>query len=270
MGRILLLSYPRSGNSLIKYFLKRSLLIDTVHDCRYQKAYKNNKNISNEWVKNQNDIGNTLYKEHYAKYCKNFSEEEDSLILILRNYKECIVRHNKQSALNNQKVREENCKKYLSNIGFYDKWGGKKVVLYYEDLIYNFKKHYRKILKIVDVNKEKHEEMFNNLEEHKKLCLKQYDKVCGSQSLGTKKFYHSKNISSYLKLEFDSYIKRNKLHTKYLSRYLEKSGQIKETVLQSQEIHENTTFVRTNLNIRVPNKKLYTNINDKTVPKKIK
>jgi len=58
------------------------------------------------------------------------------------------------------------------------------------------------------------------LEEHKALCLKQYDKVCGSQSSGNKKFFHSRDLSSHIKLEFDSYIKRNKNFHQYIDKYL--------------------------------------------------
>lgn len=220
MSKILLLSYPRSGNSLVKYFIKRSIKATTVHDCIYQRSIKYNKTIDFEWKQNQLKIGNVLFKEHFYKNCNSFDPNIDSLVFVVRNYKECIFRHNKKRALNDVNFRKSEMQKYLGNVKFYDEWNGKKVMLYYEDLIINFKKYYTSILNIVNVDKKEHDKLFANLAYHKNACLKQYDKVCGSQSKGKSIFFHSKKLPVNLIKEMDRYAKENKyLYNRYLKRY---------------------------------------------------
>lgn len=220
MNRILLLSYPRSGNSLVKYFLKRSIKATTVHDCVYQRASKRKKIVTKEWEQKQVKIGNYLFKEHSSKNCTSFDSTNDSLILVIRNYKECIFRHNKRRALNSIDFRKAEIKKYMDNIRFYDNWSGKKRILYYEDLIVNFRKYYMPILEIVDVDKKEHKNLFSALSFHMQACLKQYDKVCGSQTKGKAALFHSKTLPPGLIKEMNKYAKQDKeLYNKYLSRY---------------------------------------------------
>jgi len=220
MSKILLLSYPRSGNSLVKYFIKRSIKATTVHDCLYQRNIKYNKTVDPSWEKKQLKAGNILFKEHFSKNCKSFDPNSDSLVFVIRNYKECIFRHNKKRALNSVDYRKSEMQKYLDNLKFYDEWSGKKVMLYYEDLIVNFKKYYMPILDIVSVDRKEHNGLFANLAYHKNACLKQYDKVCGSQSKGKTAIFHSKTLPKNLIKEMDKYAKKDKeLYSRYLTRY---------------------------------------------------
>lgn len=219
MNKILLLSYPRSGNSLVKYFIKRSIKTDKVHDCVFQSATRKKIKLSNEWFNYQEKIGNRLFKEHSANNCYMFNDNLDSLILIVRNYKECILRH-KPASNSSQAIRKTQCNIYKENIVFFDKWRGNKVILYYEDLIVDFKTHYTKILDVIDVDINEHNKLFSNIEYHKKLCLNQYDKVCGSQTKGKELIFHSKKIPQNVVIEMNKFFNNNKITRKYLQRYI--------------------------------------------------
>ena len=208
-SKILLLSYPRSGNSLVKYFVKRSLNLNKVNDCAFQKLIKRGKELDNKWLTNQFIAGNILFKEHFSTYCKYFDDKNDSLIFVVRNYKECLIRHNGIAKLMRADKMKAECKKYAENIDYFYNWKGKKVILYYENLIKNFKKEYCKILDIIDVDMRLHDMLFKNLNDNKNKCLRQYSKVCGSVTKGQHEIYHSKTLRKDIADKFDKFVKNN-------------------------------------------------------------
>jgi hypothetical protein len=219
MNKILLLSYPRSGNSLIKYFIKRSINANVVTDCFFATAAKKNQKVTQAIIDNKVEVNGRLFKEHYSIYCNMFDDKNDALVLVIRNYKECIPRHTKP-ALYNMTILEQHCDSYMKNIVFYDNWEGPKRVLYYEDLIVDFEKYYCEILPIIDADMKLHKVLFDNLEEHKNICLKQYDKVCGSQTKGKMAIFHSKLLNKEALKVINNCI--NKLEYKNIQKYIER------------------------------------------------
>jgi hypothetical protein len=77
-------------------------------------------------IKDNNPIA---IKEHFIKNMNDFNNKS-KLILILRDFNECIIRHN-----NN--LTEKFIDDYFDLIKFYDKFKGEKMICYYDDLIKN-------------------------------------------------------------------------------------------------------------------------------------
>jgi hypothetical protein len=216
--KVLLLSYPRSGNSLVKYFIKRSIDVTEVNDCRFQTAIKKGKDITFDRFGK-----NFFFKEHFAEYCTKFDNKDDILVLVLRNYKECLPRHSGTRIGINNFTKQE-IKKYVSNILFYENWVGPKICLYYEELIISFEKTYSCVLPVLGdiVDMKKHNDLFKNLQVHKDACLKQYTKVCGSHTYGKSVIFHSKKLTKEVKQFMDINVSEAlgiKLMKKYLNNY---------------------------------------------------
>ena len=210
-NNIALLCYPRSGSSLVLYCIE--FLGGTF--------YTQNKNIFRfHW--DYNDISN--------KY--------DSLIFLLRDYKECCTRQNcniKENAyfdtgmkINNTKTNKDTEIDYFGILNFYDKYEKNKLLVYYEDLIDNFEEEIIKVANFLNINNK-----INILLENKKEYLlkfqKQYDHktngligkirdICQPRGYW-KQFYTKEELVDWEKF---LQINQSKLYTKYLMRYNEK------------------------------------------------
>jgi len=122
-----ILSYPRSGNHLIRtyieYMTKHPTLGRNINDD--PPIFQRNERLNNFLkISNKNPIA---IKAHYAK--KNISpylHPKDSLIFILRSPIECCISHGNQPD-----YKEE----YIKNINFFINFKGPKLLLYYEDIV---------------------------------------------------------------------------------------------------------------------------------------
>lgn len=266
MEKTLILSYPRSGNSFVMYFIKRSMELNFINDCYFSSRNKKNIKTTKQDFEKAAKKSCGVFKEHSSLNCNFFDQKNDNLIFIVRNYKECIVRHIPQTVSNYDRAQYE-CKKYANNIIFYDSWGGPKKILYYEDLVNSFKKNYLPILDIINVNMDIHNNLFNNFQYHKQKCLEHYNKICDSKTYGKKKIFHSELLSNETKRRFDSIVK-NTITEKYITRYFEKKPS--SLFLTNQNEFNAGTYIKTfsNINLKRKNLKLYTNLNDSSINKK--
>ena len=90
------------------------------------------------------DANYMLHKAHDPKNVRNAKR----LILILRNPKECVVRHTGS-------FNEGDIEKYMDLIIFFEKFKGDKLLLYYEDLLSNPKIEVEKLLDFLNIKKTK-------------------------------------------------------------------------------------------------------------------
>ena len=166
----ILLSYPRSGNHLVRFFIE--LLSETpTFGCesnkRDLKIYKNNFpekipfNISNF------DKEDCFFKFHHILPSAKFAAL-DKLILIVKNPREVFLRHS------NFNLSFTNYNKYFDCIDFYNKFKGKKLLLFYEDIVTNKKEFIHKLYKFLDLKKP----------EKKKYVLSNLDKLCKLSAQG--------------------------------------------------------------------------------------
>lgn len=201
-----ILGYPRSGNHWLMYCLK---------EC----------------------FGNSPYYSHGNN--KNFYEVADkgngTYICIVRNYKECIVRHEDTVSLNkifsqlqNQLDFVKNDKTdYIAILDWFDKYvDDQKYLIYYEDLILDPKTEMYKIANFVKRTEHNIDDFIEHLDKHKEQSLKNYnDNIQRTITNGepNKLIYYSKKLSVENKKKIDQHIENNypELFQKYLIRYKE-------------------------------------------------
>ena len=169
-----LVSYPRSGNTWLRYIIEYHLLRptigywspdsnDTVEAIEGQPlehhidAPINNKAT---WDKKIDYSKRHVLKRHIVSEIE--PEQNDKLVLLVRNYKECVMRHGMTATIAEfeldkidstnisqseydqlidqavpwfKKTCFEEIETYMENIQQYENWAGPKMFVYYEDLI---------------------------------------------------------------------------------------------------------------------------------------
>ena len=161
----IILSYPRSGNHLVRFFIellsekptfgcKKNQLIDIEI---YKNIFPENIpfNISDY---HKNDCYIKYHDPPLEKTCVN------KLIFILRSPKEVLLRHN------DMKIEINSYENYFKNIDFYINHKGKKLLLYYEDILTNKINFINILYEFLNLN---------NIEK-KKLCAFKYRKIIRS------------------------------------------------------------------------------------------
>lgn len=231
--KAILLSYPGSGSTWLRYcveFLTK----------RLTEGYGKNVSIENG-LGRLVDIGVDCNKPPiaYKRHGHNPGEKDsydmdnDRLVLLLRNYKENIVRYcNVSEAVDTKFYSETQGYRdgeldYIGCLQIYEEWRAKKILIYYEDLINDPEPELVKVLELLKFDKTYLNELMNNLDFHKKQCIHLYiDNKAGqsyTQGNSNKLLFHSQGLSDKQKREWDHHIESNypELMRKYLRRYKE-------------------------------------------------
>jgi len=200
----ILLSYPRSGNHLVRFFIE--LLSETpTYGCKSnQKDIEIYKNIFPKKVPfniskfEQNDC---YYKYHIPP---SKDVQTNNLILIIRNPKEVLLRYHKYKL--NFYGRWDSFESYFNNIDFYNNHKGKKLLLFYEDIITNKSKFIDTLYNFLNINKpEKKEYILSNIDELYYLSSKGKNRDwAGIQSNNIDSYYTDIPVS--IKKDFDNYL----------------------------------------------------------------
>lgn len=208
----LLASYSRSGTNWIRYTIETLSGLATPGQRR--------KVHSDKYII---DRAHKAY-EVMGKY--------PSVMLVLRDYRECLIRHNKDVWKQHPDVKtfleitdiEQPANWYIKNIEAFDKFEGKKLLLYYEDLMAEPESSIRSIAQFLEIDESKVDDFLANIDEHRKKSVNAYtsgghDSFTGSsRSLN----HHAKsNLRPEQITEFDEYYFTNfpELAQKYLARY---------------------------------------------------
>jgi hypothetical protein len=224
----ILLSYPRCGNTWMRY------CIEQLSGRRAISIY------GDEWNgllgRINQSIKPILIKCHLysAAFEAIYPSSSCPMILLLRNYKECIIRHylKREITYSDEQIREifiTNLTgiqtrdfpptEYIYNIIVYDKWIAPKLLIYYEDLITNPKGTLLDICNFLKIEIDNNFDNFiNNIEVHKSIGMKLYGDC---QSDGKSTVFHSRSLSPQLKNEIDQHLKISfpEIFKKYLTRY---------------------------------------------------
>lgn len=233
---MLCLSFPRSGTHWTLYclsiLLEKNIIFDRgmseVEPFMGKLGLLNNGNI---------------YAAHNPKdlWIKKDHNSRDYLILILRNYREAMLRNMNDNAIDVIKTikawkdfdwLDKNKKlcyiqyrnSYINNIRCFDKWDeDKRILIYLEDLIDNPDKVLANVLSKFerDYNPDKLENFLQNIESHAQACLGIYSSQGGSKSKGKDHLYHTKKIGNNYSKKIDKTMKENFPYyfNKYLKRY---------------------------------------------------
>uniref|UniRef100_A0A6C0FD38 Sulfotransferase domain-containing protein n=1 Tax=viral metagenome TaxID=1070528 RepID=A0A6C0FD38_9ZZZZ len=202
----ILLSYPRSGNHLVRFFIEL-LSEKPTFGCKLSpqdiEIYKNkfSENIPFN-ISNSENKGGCYFKFHgHEDNIENI--KINNLILIIRNPKEVLLRHN------NFSMNIKNFDMYFKDIDIYDNHKGKKLLLYYEDILTDKVTFINTLYDFLEINNtDKKAYTIENINKLFNLSLNP-NKGCrawgGNNSNGNLDFYYKK-IPQSMKPEFDRYL----------------------------------------------------------------
>jgi len=215
-----MLSLPRSGSNWVRYWFEY-----------FSHESTSEKNIlveKNHWGQLRTPTTPaTLYKRHELSNSELKLREIKKLILVLRDYKECFVRH---CIGKNFETRIERLKSYVDNLYLYDSFDGEKLILHYEDFVLNTKEQMQTFLNFLKV---KNDWESVNVDYHRNVSLNLYEsgglshigkQTRGSPSItrGRSDFqFHQKRLCDETKKNLEDWftLNHNSIYKKYLSRY---------------------------------------------------
>lgn len=218
-------SYPRSGNHWVRYiiewFSKRPTLGegDMIWSHSYDLPIHKGLDITDTGSIEINFSAPIAIKRHTIRYSDN---RNLGLILIARNFNECIIREirDPNTGLIPWDRVDAEISKYVKLFYDFELWNGKKIVIYYEDLLKNYKNSICTLLRFARLfNNEKFADFIHNYDYHKNASISYYDKKGGSQTKGDKINYHRKFIPLEKKLLIQNTLieEHNEIFKKYLT-----------------------------------------------------
>jgi len=215
-----LLSYPRSGNTWVRYIIE-------FLSKRPTKGYDNPDDIA---LGARTDIGVDLDSDLIAiKSHREIPNKSDLLVLVIRDYHEAVVRHAPGGLSSEQMIqhfvsRTSGYKRgsktdYIGIIQDYDSFRGEKLLLYYEDLMTDPKPEVQKLIEFMGISDEHLSSFFDNYDEHKGSSIKSYQDK--SFTNGTDLKFHSSKFNTDCIESMTQHLKDNHLdiYSKYLTRY---------------------------------------------------
>lgn len=166
-----MLSLPRCGSNWVRYWFEY-----------FSNENTSEKNIlveKNHWGEKRttNTIA-TLYKRHKLSQEDIEGRDIQKLVLIVRDYRECFVRHcvGKKFARRIGRMKD-----FTDNLYTYESFKGEKMIMYYEDFVADPKTYMKQFLDFVNVKSEWSD---IDIAEHRDLSVKLYE-TGGSEKVGT-------------------------------------------------------------------------------------
>ena len=218
-----LLSYPRSGNTWVRYFVEYVSKKPTAMMCIGKLSIPGLKKTQAIGDKldigvNPEDPAILLKRHHHDLEGENWNKDNSRFIFLIRNPKECVIRNTPKKTV--QAVTER-AKHFSRCINFYDQFDGDKILVYYEDLLVKPKENLIKIASFLGIRQnEFFVEFFENYDKHKANSIRTYEGK--SQTGGSLNFtYHSRRTNKKLLDAVDRTVKEDcgPLYYKYLKRY---------------------------------------------------
>ena len=207
----IILSYPRSGNHLTRFFIEL-LSEQPTFGCscntRDIPIYKNKFRNNIPFNIDENNINKDMcyYKYHDSPQidCKN-------LIFIIRNPREVLLRHN------NYEMKYDNFDIYFQSLDYYLNFNGNKILFFYEDIITNKIDFVNKLYNFLELsNNIKLEYVINNIDflynESKNGTYRSWGDII-SNSIN---YYYPKIINQHIKNKFDKYLSEKLSNPNYL------------------------------------------------------
>jgi len=219
MNDIILLSYPRSGNTAVRYFLEKVTgltsmgypgstdmdlpIINKVHKASQGRIIKTHGNIDPKWE---------LFDKPELK------KQENKLIFLIRNPVECIARNLRLRTLTTDKIESY----FIENFLAYFESPCEKIHVYYEDMINKPSYFYNHIADFCGADSKSVDNFLKDLHSNNHKSREFYVKYQPrfARNSGDDVNFHGKAYSKKSKIEFLSFI-RSKLKDKsyVLDRY---------------------------------------------------
>lgn len=221
------ITYPRSGRNWTVAILQ-IVLNKPVKGCKHPEMREG---LGKNRLKLELDEGQKpLYCSHFPYgFLKEIDPKKNKLLTIIRNPKECLVRHKRYNAkrlYHSVLTDSGGFKHYIENLALFDQWDcdETKLLVYYEDLITKPKEVIYKVLTFLGENPERSQDFFAHYDYWRQRVLESYQNNTkpNTSSGGDKLLYHSKDFPTELLHEIDLHIQTRypTLWTRYLSRYM--------------------------------------------------
>lgn len=164
-----------------------------------------------------------------------FHPQSDYLILILRNYKESMLRHfddNADQVLDH--LRDDsscvNQLRFFQHLRHFDNWPKeRRLLIYYEDLMTKPKEEFSIFINFLGIPDTRLNSFINNLQQHQQNVIDLYNREhikrhlpgIGSRSEGKDLLFHSKKVPNEILMQMDEIAKARApdLYQKYLKRF---------------------------------------------------
>ena len=200
-----LLSYPRSGNHLCRFFielLSERPTFGCIDNLADREIYKNTFSESVPFNITTYYEVECYYKYHYPPYT---APSVNSLILIVRSPKEVLLRQHSYQLV--YKGRWDCFESYFKNIDYFNNFKGNKLLLFYEDMLTDKIGFIRKLYDFMSFKKEsKLKFVIDNIDKLFGISLEaNYSGWDGNTSNNQLNYYY-RNIPPRIKNEFDRYI----------------------------------------------------------------
>lgn len=173
-----------------------------------------------------------LHSHYPYRHLSDHTHKGHKLLMIIRNHKEYLIRRSKENKATSAQVLERLLSPHLINtymhyFKFYEDWEeDKRLLVYYEDLMSDFRTTITKILDFIGETPGHRLDAFErDIEFHRARILKYYNRVFnrggGAMSQGKDQEYHSKPIPKESLVAVDQYIQSHYPHywEAYLKRY---------------------------------------------------
>lgn len=191
--KTLLLSYPRSGNTWMRYCLEYNTQRPTFHRQNYDP-----RNQPLGWLAGF-EVDCTKPPIEKTHVLKVHDKNVDQLILLVRNPKEAIKRASKIHDLTEHFIKKEAL--YFENIAIYDSWHPeKRLLIYYEDFITNPAETLQKVLAFLNEPPIRLAEFLDNYEFHQKKAMEIYRE---SHTKAKDLLYHSRQVKPEVRKQAD-------------------------------------------------------------------
>jgi len=146
----LFITYPKSGTTLLQALIqlltnKQILSIDPKNVIKNPNRLK---------LSLDSDKPHLYHSHSLVKELKEINQSDNKLLMIIRNYKECIVSYQKfspleflNSVIKHKSLDDQGFCQYIENLQFFDIWKDEdsKLLIYYEDFITNPEKTIKQV-----------------------------------------------------------------------------------------------------------------------------
>jgi hypothetical protein len=214
--RNLLMSYPRSGNTFLRYCIEQCTGKKTVSFVRPEIAEKGGLDTLIKMGMSKMDaepVSDTFKEEIVLEKTHEvfpgdeqvFNKETGGrMVLLIRDFTESIGRHIVSHIETKYKTE---IPKYKQLLDAYDSYEGDKMVIHYEDLVTDTPATIKRLLEFLgEFEQYKFDDFIDNLDEHKKKSIDKYGKYHTSFTRGTDLKFHHKNFPEEILQEINSYL----------------------------------------------------------------
>lgn len=202
-----ILSYPRSGNHLMRFFIELLSEIPTYGanmSPEDVEIYKNKFPVDIPFnIKTPVDESQIYHKRHHPT---NDCQNAKKLIFILRNPREVLLREHKQEMVFTGQWNSFDV--YFKCIHFFTRFQGEKIIFYYEEMLEKPAEFVQKLYKFLNINNpEKLKYALDNIDFLCDMSKCGEGRAWGGVHSNSTNFYYPQ-ISGEKKLVFDGYLRR--------------------------------------------------------------